>query len=276
VLTATLLALAAAALHAAWNLIIKTSAERDIAAWGQFVAGGLLFAPVLLFTGLPDGGAWPFLSISALVHVLYVYALVAAYHHGDFSLAYPLARGGGALVAALLAAATLGDELSAGAWVALAIVAVGLASLVAPSTAPVELVYAIGTALVIGTYTTIDAAGARHTSDGFAYAVVLTMVSAAALSVAGVARGRWPAFAGSVRGAWRRYAVSGLCLTAAYGLVLAAVRFAPVGYVATLRESSVVIGGAAGWLLLHERLGRRRLVSSCVITAGLVALVVFN
>jgi len=126
VLTATLLALAAAALHAAWNLIIKTSAERDVAAWGQFVAGGLLFAPVLLFTGMPDGRSWPFLLTSAVVHVLYVYALVAAYHHGDFSLAYPLARGGGALVAALLAAATLGDELSAGAWAALAIVAVGL------------------------------------------------------------------------------------------------------------------------------------------------------
>jgi drug/metabolite transporter (DMT)-like permease len=276
VLTATLLALAAAALHAAWNLIIKTSAERDIAAWGQFVAGGLLFAPVLLFTGLPAGGAWPFLLVSAVVHVVYVYALVAAYHHGDFSLAYPLARGGGAMVAALLAAATLGDDLSAGAWVALAIVAAGLASLVAPGTAPVELGYAVGTALVIGTYTTIDAAGARHTSDGFAYAVVLTIVAAVALSVAGVARGRWPVFAGSLRGSWGRYAVSGLCLTAAYGLVLAAVRFAPVGYVATLRESSVVIGGAAGWLLLHERFGRRRLVSSCVITAGLIALVAFH
>jgi len=276
VLTATLLALAAAALHAAWNLIIKTSVERDIAAWGQFAAGGLLFAPVLLFTGLPAGGAWPFLGVSAVVHVFYVYALVAAYHHGDFSLAYPLARGGGALIAALLAAATLGDELSAGAWAALAVVAIGLATLVRPGTARVELVYAAATAVVIGTYTTIDAAGARHTGDGFAYAVVLTLASALALSVVGVARGRWPAFVGSVRMSWGRYAVSGLCLTAAYGLVLVAVRFAPVGYVATLRESSVVIGGAAGWLLLHERLGGRRLVSSCVITAGLIALVVFR
>jgi drug/metabolite transporter (DMT)-like permease len=85
-----------------------------------------------------------------------------------------------------------------------------------------------------------------------------------------------PAFVASFRVAWSRYLLAGACLTAAYGLVLAAVRFAPVGYVATLRESSVVFGAAAGWLWLRESLGGRRLVSSCVVTVGLVALVVFG
>ena len=70
--------------------------------------------------------------------------------------------------------------------------------------------------------------------------------------------------------------LSGACLTAAYGLVLIAVRHAPVGYVAALRESSVVIGALLGWLLLKEPLGRRRLRSSIVVAAGLVALVIFR
>ena len=39
---ATLLALGSAVLHAAWNLMIKTSNERVLAAWGQFLVGGLL------------------------------------------------------------------------------------------------------------------------------------------------------------------------------------------------------------------------------------------
>ena len=56
-------------------------------------------------------------------------------------------------------------------------------------------------------------------------------------------------------------------------MVLVAVRSAPVGYVTMLRESSVVIGALFGWVVLHERLGRRRLVASCVILAGLVLLV---
>ena len=52
---ATGLALGAAVLHAAWNLLIKTAADRDIAAWGQFVFGGVALLPVLLFTGRADG-----------------------------------------------------------------------------------------------------------------------------------------------------------------------------------------------------------------------------
>src|SRR4029078_11254086 len=98
---ATLLALGSAALHAGGNLLIKTSDERFLAAWGQFLLGGLLFVPVLFLVGLPGTDVLPLLVASSCVHVVYVSALVRAYHHGDFSFAYPLARGGGAVLAAL-------------------------------------------------------------------------------------------------------------------------------------------------------------------------------
>ena len=136
------------------------------------------------------------------------------------------------------------------------------------------MVYALLTAVMIGTYTVIDTAGSRHTTDGFAYGIALTGVTGLVLSVIGVARGRGPAFVASVRVSWPRHLVSGICLATAYSIVLVAVRYASVGYVATLRESSVVLGAALGWLLLHERLGGRRLVSAVVVTAGLVALVI--
>ncbi|HEV3134880.1 MAG TPA: hypothetical protein VG348_09275 [Acidimicrobiia bacterium] len=74
------------------------------------------------------------------------------------------------------------------------------------------------------TYTTLDAAGARRSSGlGDGIAIV----------------------------------VGGVCSTLAYSMVLAAARLAPVGYVASLRESSVILGAGAGWFL-HERLGRAR------------------
>jgi drug/metabolite transporter (DMT)-like permease len=276
VLFATLLALASATLHAAWNLFVKTSDDRELAAWGQWIAGGLLFLPFLLFAGLPEADSWPFLLSSSLIHIAYIYALVSAYHHGDFSLAYPLARGGGALVAALLGAVFLSDALPLGAWLALFVVAVGLASLVRPGAPPAEIGYALLTALMIGWYTVVDTAGSRHTDDGFAYAVVLVFVSGVAMSVVALARGRGGDLVASLPEQWWRYVLSGACLTAAYGLVLIAVRHAPVGYVAALRESSVVIGALLGWLLLKESLGRRRLRSSIVVAAGLVALVIFR
>jgi len=67
--------------------------------------------------------------------------------------------------------------------------------------------------------------------------------------------------------------VAGVCTATAYALVMVAVRHAPVGYVAMLRESSVVIGALVGWRFLHEPMGGRRLVSSVVMLAGLVGLV---
>jgi len=274
VLEATLLALGSAVLHAGWNLLVKTSGERFLTAWGQFLVGGICFLPVLLLTGLPPGAAVPFLIASSLVHVVYVGALVRAYHHGDFSFAYPLARGGGALLAAIGGVAFLGDFLSVPAWLSIGIVVVGLVSLVRPHVGMLAIGWALLTALTIGTYTTLDAAGARRSDSGFGYGVVLVEGAAHALTVVGVARGRGRDFVRYLRTTdRRRVLVGGLASVLAYSMVLTAVRLAPVGYVAALREASVVLGAAMGWLLLHERLGRARVVSSLVIAAGLVLLI---
>jgi drug/metabolite transporter (DMT)-like permease len=275
VLTATLLALGSAALHATWNLLVKVSRDRLLAAWGQFLVGGILFAPVLLITGPPGWAVVPYLIASSLIHVLYVLALTRAYHHGDFSFAYPLARGGGALVAAVGGVLFLDDHLSGLAWLAIAVIVLGLVSLVRPGTSRVALLWAGLTAATIGTYTTVDAAGARD-SNGFGYAAVLMLGIGVALTLVLVGSGRRPRMAPALRAEWRRFVLGGLCTALAYAMVLAAVRLAPVGYVAALRESSVVLGALAGWLFLHERLGRARLVSSGVVAFGLVLLVVWR
>jgi drug/metabolite transporter (DMT)-like permease len=274
-LTATLLALGSAGLHAAWNLLIMTSSERLLAAWGQFLVGGLLFVPVLLLVGVPGSAALPFLVGSSPVHVLYVLALTRAYHHGDFSFAYPLARGGGALLAAVGGVLFLSDVLSGLAWLAIAIVVGGLASLVRPQVSRLALLWAGLTAATIGTYTTLDAAGARR-SSGLGYGIALVLGAGIALSVLLLVVGRAGDIVPAVRLEWRRYLVGGVCSTLAYSMVLAGARLAPVGYVAALRESSVVLGAGAGWLFLHERLGRGRLVAASIVATGLVLLIVWR
>ena len=275
VLAATLLALGSAGLHAGWNLLIKTSDERFLTAWGQMLFGGLLFAPVLLFVGVPTGAALGFLVLSTLVHLVYVSALIRAYHHGDFSFAYPIARGGGAFLAAIGGVLFLGDLLPVPAWLAIGVVAAGLVSLVSRHVTALALQWALLTAVTIGAYTTLDAAGARR-SSGFGYGIMLIVAIGAALSVVGIGTGRVPAFLAHVRLEWRRLVAAGIAGVLAYSMVMTGVRLAPVGYVAALRESSVVLGALGGWLLLHEGLGRRRLVSAVVVTTGLVALVAFR
>jgi drug/metabolite transporter (DMT)-like permease len=76
-----------------------------------------------------------------------------------------------------------------------------------------------------------------------------------------------------LRTSWRQFALTAVMSMVTYSLVLAAVRRAPVGYVAALRESSVVIAAFLGWRYLDERSMRRRSVAAAIILAGLVLLV---
>ena len=111
-LAATLLALGAAVLHAGWNLAVKQSGDRFIALWGQFFAAGVICAVVLVGVGGIPAAGWAWAAVSGLVHVPYTWFLARAYDHGDFSLVYPVARGGGALLAAIGGIVLLGDGLS--------------------------------------------------------------------------------------------------------------------------------------------------------------------
>jgi len=272
-LLATVFALAAAALHAGWNLRVKASDDRFVALWGQFVMAGAVCGVGLTLTGLPARDAWPWIALSACIHVGYVVSLARAYGAGDFSLAYPLARGGGAMVAAVGGVAFLDDHLSALGYVAIAVITGGLVSFVRPSTPWDSIRWALLVAVLIGCYTLADAVGARRT-EGVAYVLATFAATAITVSAWGLATGHLSNLRRSLAIDWRRHLTSGLASAAAYGLVLYAVRWAPVGYVTALRESSVVLAALAGWRLLAEGFGRSRLASATVVVTGLVLLVV--
>jgi uncharacterized membrane protein len=272
VLLATVFALAAAALHAGWNLRVKVSGDRFVALWGQFVTAGAVCAAGLLVTGLPARDAWPWIALSACIHLAYVVCLARAYGAGDFSLAYPLARGGGALVAAIGGIALLDDHLSALGYLAILVITGGLVSFVRPGTSWDSIRWAMVVAVLIGWYTLADAVGARRT-EGIAYVLATFVGTSITVSAWGLATGHLTNLRRTWAVSWRQHLTSGLASTAAYGLVLFAVRWAPVGYVAALRESSVVLAALAGWRFLAEGFGRARLASATVVVTGLVLLV---
>jgi drug/metabolite transporter (DMT)-like permease len=83
---------------------------------------------------------------------------------------------------------------------------------------------------------------------------------------------------GAVRREWRRNRLPslgvGLLAPASYVLVLYALVFTPVSYVAPVRETAIVFGSAMGIFLLREGNARSRLLASAVIAAGVVMLAV--
>ncbi|MFM9132685.1 MAG: hypothetical protein ACKORY_08220 [Actinomycetota bacterium] len=111
-LTATLLALAAAVLHAAWNLWVKQSGDRWIALWGQMTMAGIGGLVISLAVGIPDGFVWWPAVASGLIHLYYIVALARSYDLADFSVTYPIARGSGALLAAAGGVLFLDDHLT--------------------------------------------------------------------------------------------------------------------------------------------------------------------
>jgi drug/metabolite transporter (DMT)-like permease len=145
--------------------------------------------------------------------------------------------------------------------------------LLAAGAKPAAIRAALFVAVTIGAYTTIDSHGARTAAtDRYALAVFVT--GGFALTAYGAATGRGGDMAAALRSRWRQFVVTAVMSIVTYGLVLAAVRRAPVGYVAALRESSVLVAAFLGWRYLDEHSMRRRGIAASVILAGLVLLVV--
>jgi drug/metabolite transporter (DMT)-like permease len=273
-LVATVLALGAAVLHAGWNLAVKQSGDRWLALWGLFTAGGLLglpYAVVATLQGDLGWSAWGWASLSGVIHAFYIGRLARTYEIADFSVTYPIARGGGALFAAIGGVVFLNDHLSPLSVAGIVIVVVGLMIL----SGHVDWAHvwpALIVAFLIGAYTVVDSKGSRSTV-GSAYAMSIFVTGGIGTTVQGLYRRRWREMVASVPGYWKQYVMTGAASLVTYWMVLLAVRRAPVGYVTALRESSVVFATFLGWRVLREQSGLRRILCSALIVVGLVTLV---
>lgn len=271
-LAATLLALGAAVLHTAWNFIAKRNADPFIALWGQFFIAAAISAVVLGATRTLPAAGWGWAALSGAVHVPYLVALAAAYTRGDFSLAYPLARGGGALLAGIGGIALLGDDVDIWSGAAIVTVAAGMALLAVGASGP-QVRVALFVAVTIGVYTLIDSHAARSVDD-FTYVFAVFVMGGVFVTAYGAARGRVGVMIGALAQQWWTFLQTASMSVVTYGLVLVAVREAPVGYVTALRESSVVLAAFVGWRFLDEGSMRRRTLAASIIFGGLVLLVV--
>ncbi|MFM7685965.1 MAG: EamA family transporter [Actinomycetota bacterium] len=265
----------AAVLHAGWNLVAKRAeGDRYMVLWAQFTAGGLVALPLMVGNHLLFGMSWQgyaWAALSGASHMPYTWLLAKAYTHGDFSVSYPVARGGGAALAAIGGVLFLADHLTVLEVAGIAVVVVGL-SVLARGASGANLLMALAVAVTIGVYTVLDAKGARTTGT-VAYIFATMVGSAVSNTVFSLATGRRHDMAALMRGNWRRALVTGVASLVTYGLVLVAVQHAPVGYVTALRESSVVLAALAGWKLLGEGDHRRRMAAALIVFAGLLTLV---
>ncbi|GAB2943469.1 DMT family transporter [Streptomyces sundarbansensis] len=265
----------AAITHAGWNAIAHAIKDQ-LLSFTLISGGGLLIGAALaLFAPFPAADAWPYLLVSAVLHVAYMLLLMRSFTLGDFGQMYPIARGTAPLVVTVLAAVFVGERPDAWAAAGVAVASAGLVGLAlwgirGSGKRPhwPAIVAALGTGLAIAGYTTVDGAGVRASGTPLGYVAWLMILEGLAIPAYAYYRRR-----AALRTQLRPYAVRGLLGAAlsviAYGLVLWAQTRGPLAPIAALRESSIIVGAAIGTLFFKERFGAPRIAAAGLMVVGI-------
>jgi drug/metabolite transporter (DMT)-like permease len=147
-----LLVLLAAALHAGWNAMVKSSPDKSSDVVLVAVGAAAIAATTLPFIPLPTTSSWPYLIASVVIHLAYFSLVGLAYRHGDLSYVYPLMRGSAPLITTCAAILVVGEALRVGGYVGVLLLSAGVLALWAMTRAPLALVAALReTSVVFGT-----------------------------------------------------------------------------------------------------------------------------
>jgi len=276
-LTALFALLAAAVLHAGWNLLVKQAGDKHVFTWWALLTGSLLFVPILWMGSPWPARVWPYALGSALCETAYFVALATAYRLADFSLAYPLARGAAPLLLAFWAVLWLGERLRSGGVLGLLLLVLGLLVVGGtPSTSRsgharpwAGIAAALSVAVLISLYSAIDGAAVRFVPPGPYTALVLTLTTLFVTPLILLRYDRRTLLA-EWRSHWPRILLVGPLMLVSYGLVLFAYTLAPVGYAGAVREVSILFAALAGWRWLDEPLGKQRLAGAALICGGIL------
>jgi len=266
-LSALLLALAAALVHAIWNLLLSGEEDLHSATAVAIAFGVLVFAPVAALTWRLQAAALSYIAGSSALEGVYLVLLASAYSLAAMSFVYPIARGSAPVLVLIASAVALGGHVSALAAAGVVLVAVGIVLVrgVRAAGRPRELALALSVGACIAGYTLVDKHGIVHAAP-ISY-LELVFATTATAYVFGVWRLRGSA---ALRAAITPAALlAGIGFFGAYALTLAALRLAPAASVAAVRESSVLIATAILAIGGRERVGPERLVGATVVVAGI-------
>jgi drug/metabolite transporter (DMT)-like permease len=276
--------LVAAFTHATWNLAAKRSGGGLPFVWLTGLVSLCFYVPLSIGyiwwkSPVIPPGAWLVIVGSGLIKMAYALLLQRGYKHGDFSLVYPLARGTGPLFSTLTAIALYHERPSALALTGSAIIITSIFSLTGGTRLlhtdrahlRQGLFYGFICGCCIASLTVWDKHAVAHLHlppliyDCSTQIVMCTVLAPFAWPRRAEAAAAWQ------QHRWKVFAVA-LLAPLGYILILTAMSFTPVSYIAPAREISIVIGTLFGAKLLKEADARRRLFAAGGMVIGVIAL----
>ena len=266
--TALVLTLAAALLHASWNLLLARPEDTESTTAVVLLVGLVAGAPVAALTWDAQGAVVPFLVGASVLQLAYIALLAAAYARADMSLVYPLARGLAPVIVLGISVVALGVTASAIQAAGVACVAGGVVlvrGLRLDPGAGLGIALALATACCIAGYTIVDKHGIRHAGALTYVELEMILPTVGYASVVARIRGR-----AALRAACTpQAAAAGIAMFGGYALVLLALERASAPAVSAVRESSVVLATALAAIVLHERVTITRVVGAAVVVGGI-------
>ncbi len=264
--------LAAAVLHAAWNAMVKGSADKALSVTAVVIGHVPPALLALYFAPMPAPQSWPYIVAGALLHTGYQLFLMNAYRFGDLTQVYPIARGVAPLIVTAVSVLALGVVLAPLQLTAIGLIAIGIMSLTLVRRAdglrnPRAALLALGTGCFIASYSLVDGLGARLAGTSFGFYAWLSLLNAALIMpIMAVSS---PGIIGKIFVSGRTImAVGGAASYIAYAIVTWAFTQAPIALVTALRETSIVFALLIGVVVLKERLDLAKLVSTILALSG--------
>jgi drug/metabolite transporter (DMT)-like permease len=289
------LVLGSALLHAVWSASIKQSGDPLFFNVLQLPLVVVLFAGLLPFVSLAEvpPAVWAILPATAVSHALYAYWLCRAFEHGELSLVYPIARSTPAFLP-FLALPLLGERISAGGAVGIAVVVAGiwlvhganrwtLRELAQPAARFAFLTLGATVAYSLTDKAAMSAFSAVHWSSPIPRALFFFALLSLAYGAVFVPLVLWrqrQRGSGALRreaaASWRVATLASFISLMSYTLVLRALETAKVSYAVAVRQTSVLFAVAIATWFLGERPGPSRVAGALATVVGVALIAVLS
>lgn len=236
----------------------------------QMVLSALLGLPALLWTGLPDPAAWPWIVGSTSINLVIVTALLRAYGLIGFGTAYPVVRALSVMLVTPAATLISGELLSVYGFAGIGLIIASLFLLAlgnqGHTAVPRAALGWMGLAgLATAGYVLCDSQGVRSAGSPLAYGFVVSATNAIAMF----------AFQGVTGRQWRSVIThAGIALpiavasTVSYLLILWVWAHAPVAPASALRDTSSIFAVIIAVVWLREPFTRMRLLAILLSAAS--------
>lgn len=269
------LVLAAALLHAGWNIIVKGGDNKQFEVAMNALGGGMLAIFILPFMAPLPVNCLIFLSLSCVTHLFYYFALAATYKIADLSLSYTIMRGTAPLITSIILF-FFNVPLSFLGWLGIlllcsGILCLGLEQRFTRQNNYKGLLYALGTSVIISLYTLADGFGARVAQNALIYTCWLYIIDAIPINLWMLVKSR-DKFLPYLKTRYRKGIFGGFCGFCSYSIAIWAMTRASIASVEALRETSVIFGMLMAVFFLGEKLTFWRITSIFLVVCGAILL----